>query len=120
MHLQISRDHTRLGILFMVTGILLFSVNDALGKWLVMSYAVAPLLLVRGTTSLLLVAPLMWRQGSAPLRQAPRPTLQLLRVVFAIIDIACFYWAVRSMPLADVITYYLAGPIYVAAMAALL
>jgi drug/metabolite transporter (DMT)-like permease len=119
MLLQSTRDHTRLGILFMVTGILLFSVNDALGKWLVMSYAVAPLLLVRGTTSFLLIAPLMWRQGSAPLRQAPRPALQLLRVLFAIVDIACFYWAVRSMPLADVITYYLAGPIYVAAMAAL-
>jgi drug/metabolite transporter (DMT)-like permease len=119
MLLQSSRDHTRLGILFMVTAILLFSVNDALGKWLVMSYAVAPLLVVRGATSLLLVAPLMWREGGAALMQVPRPALQLLRILFAIVDIACFYWAVRSMPLADVITYYLAGPIYVAAMAAL-
>jgi S-adenosylmethionine uptake transporter len=116
---QSSRDHTRLGILFMVTAILLFSVNDALGKWLVMSYAVAPLLLVRGATSSLLVAPLIWREGGAALTRVPRPALQLLRVLFAIVDIACFYWAVQSMPLADVITYYLAGPIYVAAMAAL-
>jgi S-adenosylmethionine uptake transporter len=104
-------DHTRLGILFMV--------NDALGKWLVMSYAVAPLLVVRGATSLVLIAPLVWREGAAALRRMPRPALQLLRMLFSTLDIVLFFWAVRFMPLADVITYYLAGPIYVALMAVL-
>ena len=33
---------------------------------------------------------------------------------------ACFFWAVAYLPLADVMTFYLAGPIFVTAMPALL
>jgi drug/metabolite transporter (DMT)-like permease len=40
----------------------------------------------------------------------------LWRPVFATFEVACFYWALASMPLADVMTFYLAGPIYVTAM----
>ena len=33
------------------------------------------------------------------------------------LEVASFYWAVTYLPLADVMTYYLAAPIYVAAFA---
>ena len=46
--------------------------------------------------------------------------LQWLRPVFATFEVACFYWALASMPLADVMTFYLAGPIYVTAVSPLL
>jgi drug/metabolite transporter (DMT)-like permease len=47
-----------------------------------------------------------------------KPGLQLLRAVLATAEVACFYAAVRYLPLADAMTYYLAGPIYVTVMAA--
>jgi drug/metabolite transporter (DMT)-like permease len=37
--------------------------------------------------------------------------------VFATVEVACFYWAVAYLPLADVMAYYLAGPIFVTAIA---
>ena len=37
--------------------------------------------------------------------------------MFATVEVACFYWAVTYLPLADVMTYYLAGPIFVTAIA---
>jgi drug/metabolite transporter (DMT)-like permease len=47
----------------------------------------------------------------------PQPGLHAVRVTFSTLEVACFYWAVMYLPLADVMTYYLAGPIYVAALA---
>ena len=43
--------------------------------------------------------------------------MQVLRAVLATVEVACFYWAVAYLPLADVMAYYLAGPIFVTAIA---
>ena len=75
------------------------------------------MLLLRSAAALLVLAPVLWRQG-LPKRPA-QPALHALRVAFSTLEVACFYWAVAFMPLADVMTYYLAGPIYVATMAVL-
>ena len=49
-----------------------------------------------------------------------RPELQLLRVIAATLDTALFYASVVYLPLADVMSFYMAGPIYVAALSHLL
>ena len=111
-----GQDHVLAGIGLMLLGIFVFALNDALGKWLVATYAVGQLLLIRGAAGLVCLAPFFrggaWRQ----FRDAPRPGIQLLRPIFATLEVACFYWALATMSLADVMTFYLAGPIYVTAM----
>jgi drug/metabolite transporter (DMT)-like permease len=57
-------------------------------------------------------------QQKIPLKLPSRPGLHAFRILLSTLEVACFYWAVTYMPLADVMTYYLAGPIYVAAFAA--
>lgn len=104
------------GIAMMVAGIFLFSVNDTLGKWLVATYSVGQLMLIRSLAALALLAPFIWRDRQA-FASAPRWGMQVWRVVFATLDVACFYWAVADLPLANVMTYYLAGPIFVTAIA---
>lgn len=112
-----SQDRSLAGIGLMLTGIFVFALNDALGKWLVATYSVGQLLLIRSAAALVLLLPFLCREGLAPLKAAPRPMLQhLWRPLFATFEVACFYWALASMPLADVMTFYLAGPIYVTAM----
>ncbi|MDQ4060498.1 MAG: DMT family transporter [Pseudomonadota bacterium] len=108
------------GIGLMVLGIFLFSVNDAMGKWLVATYTVGQVLLIRSLAALVMLAPFVWREGVAPLLRAPWPSLQLLRVVLSTLEVAFFYWAVAYLPLADVMTYYLAAPIYVTALSPVL
>lgn len=115
-----SHDHVFLGIAMMLIGIFFFALNDALGKWLVATYSVGQLLLVRSAAGLVFLAPFIKREGWRAFRDAPRPFIQLLRPVFATVEVACFYWALAYMPLADVMTFYLAGPIYVTAVSPLL
>lgn len=100
----------------MLTGIFFFALNDALGKWLIATYGVGQLLLVRSAAGLALLLPFIARAGWEPFARAPRPFIQVLRPVFATFEVACFYWALAYMPLADVMTFYLAGPIYVTAI----
>ena len=115
-----SPHSATLGIALMLLGVFLFCINDAVGKWLVATYSVSQFLLIRAATMLLLLAPFIWRAGRAAFASAPRPGLQLLRCVLSTAEVVLFFWAVIYLPLADAITFYLAGPIYVTALSALL
>ena len=108
------------GVGLMLVGIALFSVNDALGKWLLATYSVGELLLVRSAAALVLLVPFVRRAGMAAFTQASRPGLQLARVALSTLEVAMFFWAVSYLPLADTVTFYLAGPIYVTALSVVL
>ena len=88
-----------------------------MGKWLVASYGIGQVILIRSIAALLILAPFLWMAGLKPVVEAERPGLQLMRVVFSTLELFCFYYAVMYLPLADVMTYWLAAPIYVAAAA---
>jgi drug/metabolite transporter (DMT)-like permease len=113
----IPRKTAVAGIGLMLASVTLFSISDAVGKWLVKGYPVGEALLIRSLTALVLLAPFVWREGLSAFTAAPRPRLQLLRVVISTAEVVCFFWSVAYLPLADVITFYLAGPIYVTALA---
>ena len=50
------------GIGLMLAGVFLFSLNDAVGKWLVATYSVGQLLWLRACAALLVLLPVIWRQ----------------------------------------------------------
>ena len=104
------------GPLVMLLGMLLFALNDAMGKWLVSSYGLGQVILIRSVAALIILSPLLWKAGLAPIVNAERKGMQLARVLFSTGEVFCFYYAVMYLPLADVMTFWLAAPIYVAAL----
>jgi drug/metabolite transporter (DMT)-like permease len=110
-----ARSARLAGIGLMLLAVFMFSFGDALGKFLVASYAVGQLLAFRACTALLVLSPLIWRHRKDFVRME-RPYLQLLRVGLSTIEVAAFFLATVYLPLADVITYYLACPIFVTAL----
>lgn len=107
------------GIALMLIGMFLFSVNDVMGKWLVATYSVGQVLLLRNLAALAVIIPVM-RLQKVPLALPARPGLHALRILFATLDVTCFYWSVQYLSLADAMTFYMAGPIFVAVLAAIL
>ena len=105
------------GVGLMLLSIFMFSFGDALGKFLVATYSVGQLLWLRACAALLLLSPMIWRHR-ADFFRLERPWLQLLRVTLSTLEVAAFFLATVYLPLADVITYYLAGPIFVTALSA--
>ncbi len=116
----VGRSAALAGIGFMLVAVFLFGLNSAVGKWLVAKYPVGEFMLIRSTLTLILLSPFIWYAGRAAFANAPRPGLQLLRIVFSSAEVAMFFWAVSYLPLADTTTFYLAGPIYVTALSVLL
>ena len=110
-------DTAGLGVVLYLAGVALFALNDALGKWLVADYGVGQLMLLRSIGAGVVLAPLI-----VSLRikfiDPRRPGLQVLRVLCAAIDTFAFYYATRTMPLADVMTFYMATPLIVTALSA--
>jgi len=104
------------GIALMLLGDFIYSLSDALGKWLVATYSVGQLLLIRSSAALVVLAPFAWRAGRRAFATMPRPRLQILRVLLCSLEVVFFFWAVSYLPLADVTTFYLAGPIFVTAL----
>ena len=109
------RTTATLGILLMLAGILVFSVNDVMGKWLVSTYTVGQVLLLRSLAALVVLVPFVWRSPGL-LLHPDRPGIQVARVALSTAEVGLFYAAAAHMPLADAITYWLAAPIYVAAL----
>ena len=107
----------RRGVIFYLLAIFFFALNDALGKWLVADYAVGQLLALRAIGAGFVLAPMVWRL-KVDLSDRRHLGLQSLRVVLMAMDTFCFYYATRSMPLADVMTFYMATPLIVTALSA--
>lgn len=113
-----NRSAALAGIALMLLAVWMFSFGDALGKFIVATYSVGQLLLLRAVASLVLLSPAIWRHRAA-FRSIQRPGLQVVRVALSTLEVAAFFAASVYLPLADVITYYLAAPIFVTAASAI-
>lgn len=109
----------RTGVLLMLLGMLMFSLNDVMGKWLVATYSVGQVVFIRSIAALIVLAPFIWFNGPKKIVQVDRPWVQAARVILSTAEVFAFYFAVVYLPLADVMTYWLAAPIYVAAISPL-
>ena len=106
------------GIALYSLGVLLFALNDALGKWLVGPYGVPELLALRSLGAGAVLVPLvLWRRPELDIRDQWRP--HALRIACALVDSFAFYFATRDLPLADVMCFYLAAPLIITALSAL-
>jgi drug/metabolite transporter (DMT)-like permease len=115
-----TRNATLAGIGMMLLGILLFSLNDVMGKWLVATYTVGQLLLIRSAAALAVLAPFIVRQGVRRTLKPERPRLQFIRAALGSVESGLFYLAVSYLPLADTMTLWMAAPVWVVLLAALI
>jgi drug/metabolite transporter (DMT)-like permease len=113
--LQIT-PHALTGILLMLGGMTMFAFNDALGKALMTSFSAGQVMFMRSLTALIVLLPFVYRGGWRRMAVVQHPWLQLLRSALMAFEGISFYFAVGYMPLADVVTFWLAAPLYVAAM----
>src|SRR3979411_1918369 len=102
----------------MLLSIFMFSFGDALGQFMLATYSVGQLLWLRACAALIVLLPMIWWHR-AEFMHLERPWLQLLRVTLSTLEVAAFFLATVYLPLVDVITYYLACPIFVTALSAI-
>lgn len=114
---SLPRRAVLVGLAIMVLGDFMFATNDAMGKWLVARHLPEEVLVWRSVAAIVVMAPFVRRAGLDGLFVARSLGLQLWRIGFAILELVCFYSAIKVLPLATVMTFYLASPIFTAALA---
>lgn len=97
-----------------------FAIMDSLVKLLTADYPVMQVVFLRAAASLILVlAALPWFGGVAALRMTGF-FAQLLRAVYGVAATACFFYAFRHLPLADVYVVGHAAPFFVTVLSVVL
>ena len=107
------------GILLYSAGIFCFTVNDALGKWLMADYSASQLMFLRAIGASAILAIIMVRSRTSLLPDG-QYGLHVLRIVCSAADTFAFYYSSRSLPLADVMTFYMAAPLVIVALSAIM
>ncbi|MDR3514886.1 MAG: DMT family transporter [Azospirillaceae bacterium] len=96
---------------------LMFTMQDAVVKWLVTDYAVVQLLFIR---SVIIVALCLVSGGTRAVREAaesPAVGTLLMRAGLMLVAWLCYFTAARSLGLAELISIYFVAPLIVAILA---
>ncbi len=99
------------GIACMLVSGIFLTTNDSITKWLVPHYPAGEILFVQGSLIALLVAALMRLRGEHPLR-ITRPRDHLYRGLLYAAGSFAFVYALKYLPLAEVIAIAFAGPLF--------
>ncbi len=108
------------GVLAMFVAVAAFSFMDALLKLFAAHYPPLQVSAIRALASLpFVLAPLAWRGRLAELRPV-RVLPHLLRGLLGVVMLGTFVYALRGQSMADVYSLYMAAPLLIVALAALL
>jgi len=99
------------GIACMLVAGFFLTANDSVTKWLVPHYPTGQILLVQGVLIALLVTALMRLRGEHPLRVV-RWRAHLVRGLLYAAGSYAFVYALRYLPLAEVVAIMFAGPLF--------
>ena len=103
-------DNVRLGILYMLASVFLFSIQNAIGKWLAQSYPIPMLVFFRSAIALLPSYLLVMRAGGVRVLRTNRLGAQFGRAaIWGGSNVASFF-AYHLLPLADAVALTFAAP----------
>ena len=105
-------DHPLQGIAWMLAGVFLLAVLDALSKHAVSQLSIPVLIAARSAMVLVLLVPWVMRKGGWSALRTRRPGAHLLRGVLAVCSMLAFFESLRLLPLATVIAISFAAPLF--------
>ncbi|MGH7065905.1 MAG: DMT family transporter [Stellaceae bacterium] len=109
-------DDIRLGILYMVASVFLFSIQNAIGKWLAQSYPVPMLVFFRSAVALLPSYILVLRAGGTSTLRTRRLGAQFGRAAIWGASNVTSFFAYHLLPLADAVALTFAAPLFLTAL----
>ena len=109
-------EDVRLGILYMVASVFLFSIQNAIGKWLAQTYPIPMLVFFRSAVALLPSYILVLHAGGHSVLRTTRLGAQFGRaVIWGGSNVASFF-AYHLLPLADAVALTFAAPLFLTAL----
>jgi len=107
------------GVILSVAGYSIFSLQDAMVKWLVASHAVPQILFMRSATIVLLCLAIGRRTLLTQMLASSNKRPLLFRGALILVAWFCYYNAARHLQLAELVTIYFAAPMFVTVLSVL-
>jgi drug/metabolite transporter (DMT)-like permease len=101
------------GILCVLLGLAVFSIQDLVVKMLAGRYPVHEVLAIRSLTALPIFLILAWRSGGLGQLAAGDWPIMLLRGAIMFIAFSCYYLAFAALPLATSVALYFTAPLFI-------
>ncbi len=108
---------TARGAISMLTGVFLFTVMEAMVKWLTADYSVHQIIFFRSAFALIPCAYFIWRAGGIATLRTRRPGVHLLRGVIGLAAMGCYFFAYSQMALADAKAILFSAPLFMTILA---
>ena len=104
------------GIALMVLAVGIYSIMDAMVKWLGPNYPVLEIVFFRSLFAFIPIAYVLRRSGSLAALRTAHPLGHALRALTGLASISLFFYAYTRMPLANVVAISFAAPLLVTAL----
>ncbi len=114
-----ARSAPLAGILCLLVGLAVFSVQDLILKLLSGRYPLYEIMLVRGLVGLPLLLLMVRAEGGLRLLVTPGLPAMLLRGVVMFVAYAAFYLALAALPLPTSVALYFSGPLFITLLSVL-
>ncbi len=110
---------TARGIALMVLAVGLYSIMDAMVKWVGPSYPTLEIVFFRSLFAFIPIAYVLWRSGSLASLRTRHPLGHAARALTGLISLSLFFYTYAHMPLANVIAISFGAPLLVTALSVL-
>lgn len=114
-----TNQSTITGVLGVILGLGAILSQDVIMKNLSAHYSVIQLIFVRGTFALLVLYSLLPFLAENRVFRSSRKGMQILRGTLQFLSFSCYYIALKSMPILDLVTILFTAPLIAVAMSAL-
>jgi drug/metabolite transporter (DMT)-like permease len=113
----VTKDSIRAGIFFSIAAVFVFSISNALIKWLVARYPLGEVVFFRSVFSLLPALAVVASQGGWSSLRTRRLPGHFLRAVVQFASMVSVFIAFSMMPLADAVAITFASPLFLTVLA---
>lgn len=113
---QQPQDNSRLGILLLVVGVSIFSLQDVIIKSISGRLPVHQIVFVRSLLAAGFILVIVRLEGQFARLHSRRPGRHLLRAGLFFLTYLTYYMGLAALPLADAVTLFYAAPLFVTAL----
>ena len=111
-----QRGSTASGIMFMLAGVVAIVALDTVAKWLLATYTLWQLVLLRSAFSIAVIFGYTVAQGRLDELRTERPGWHVLRSLLMAASTFAFFYGLKYLPLADILTLAFVAPLIVTAL----
>ncbi len=115
-----KHDNSPQGIAWVLLGMALLTVMDAIAKWLSATYPINEIVFFRSFFAFLPITLIVVLTGGRATLPTRRPGLHFLRGVLGLFTVSTFFLAISMMPLADATAVAFASPLFITALSVVL